>query len=145
MAKKRVMTCGKCKGKGHNARTCKDPVKIENSVVKSEIVVTEVEVPDPPATDRREVPERPRRDAPTADRGTAATASPFRCPKCNQVKILAIVRVKDYAETARRGKAIYRGDMRCEACLNQPDPADLILVWGARPDEKVSVETANAI
>lgn len=142
--KKRTVTCGKCGDQGHNSRSCQTEVKTE--VKKGTITKTKVELPDAPAQPKIEdEPEkRPRRAAPTASTGTAATASPFRCPKCNQVAILAIVRVKDHNESFKKGRDIFKGETRCEQCLNKPDPADLILKWGARPDEKLSAELANA-
>lgn len=148
--KKRVITCGKCKVVGHNARTCTAKTEAKKgSVVKSTMVETRVELPDPPTKKRTRIDtsereERPRREAPTADRGTAATAAPYRCQKCNAVSILAIVRVKDHMESHRQGKTVYKGDTRCESCLNKPDPAELIMVWGASPDQVVSAAVANA-
>lgn len=146
MAKKRTVTCGKCKEEGHNARTCPNGTKATSEVKKGQITKTEVELPDPPKTQapKPEDEPRPRRAAPTADTGTAATASPFRCPKCNQVAILAIVRVKDHNESFKKKRDVFKGDTRCEKCLNKPDPAELILVWGASPNQKVPAEVANA-
>lgn len=147
------MTCGKCGGSGHNSRSCAPatsvaPVKAE--VVKGQIDKVETVIPDPPVgrktkIDMRDENPRPRRPAPTADTGTAATASPFRCTKCNSVAILVIVRVKDHHETFRQKRDVFKGDQRCEHCLNKPDPAELILKWGALPDEKLSPAEANAI
>jgi hypothetical protein len=31
------------------------------------------------------------------------------------------------------------GETRCEQCMNKPNPAELILKWGARPDEVVPI------
>lgn len=143
MAKKRTVTCGKCKGKGHNARSC--TVSAEGGVKKGPLTETTVELPDPPKKRTRiDTRERPRREAPTADKGTAATAAPYRCVKCNSVAILAIVRVKDHAASFKKGKEIFMGEMRCEQCLNKPNPAELILKWGAQPGEKITAEAANA-
>jgi hypothetical protein len=141
--KKRTVTCGKCKGKGHNARSCTAGEK--GGVQKSTITTTTVEVPDPPTKKKTRIDtrERPRREAPTADIGTAATAAPYRCPKCNAVAILVIVRVKDWVASSKKGRDVYTGQTRCEQCMNKPTPAELILKWGASPDEKVTAEFAN--
>lgn len=146
-AEKRTVTCGKCKGEGHNARTCLNTAS-KSEVKKSPITVTEAVVPDPPVQkktkiDTRKPEPRPRREAPTADTGTAASAAPYRCPACNQVAILVIVRVKDFNESFKKGREIYKGEMRCEQCMNKPNPAELILKWGAAPGEKVSNEFAT--
>jgi len=139
-AKKRTVTCGKCKDTGHNARTC--PTK------ESAVAVATTEAPPSPVKTLAPKEEKPRskrdRPAPTADRGTAATAAPYRCVKCNQVAILLIVRVKDHNESFKKKKDIFKGEMRCEQCMNKPSPAELILVWGATPDQKVTSEVANA-
>lgn len=144
--KKKSVTCGKCGNTGHNARTCSaeaEPVLEEVAVAKVEkgpITVEETKAPEklPPAPSPR------ARLAPTADTGTAATAAPYRCPKCNAVDILVIVKVKDHNESFKKGRDIYKGDTRCQSCMNKPNPAELILKWGARPDEKVSAVVANA-
>jgi hypothetical protein len=125
--KARTVTCGSCKEEGHNARTC--PKK---------------ETPPPPVTTHIEARDAkktthtvPKRDAPTGDRGTAATAAPYRCNKCNQVAILVIVKVKDHDQSFKKGKEVFKGEMRCEQCMNKPTPSDLILIWGALPDQTV--------
>lgn len=148
MPKKRTVTCGKCKETGHNARTCPNAAPKKSEVKKSPVTKAEAVVPDPPTKkktkiDTREENARPRREAPTADRGTAATASPYRCPACNQVAILVIVRVKDFNESFKKGKEIFKGETRCEQCMNKPNPAELILKWGATPGETVSSEFAT--
>lgn len=139
---KRVMTCGKCKGKGHNARTCtaETPTVVEATTLLSEDAasrtMTYEEIPEEPS---------PRsRPAPTADRGTAATAAPYRCSKCNAVDILVIVRVKDHGASFKKKREIFKGEQRCQSCMNKPQPAELILVWGAKPGQTVSEEIANA-
>lgn len=137
---KRTVTCGKCKETGHNARTCptnKKPSDTPAPAVK--IKKTESEVREA-AREVREAERaaqvaRRRRDAPTADRGTAATAPPYRCTKCENVAILVIVKVKDYLASSKAGRDIFKGETRCEQCMNKPTPSDLILVWGAKPDE----------
>jgi hypothetical protein len=93
-----------------------------------------VELPD----EKRRMNTVPRRDAPTAS-NSGATAAPYRCPKCNQVAIIVIVRVKDYNESFKTGKELFMGETRCEQCMNKPNPAELILKWGARPDEVVPI------
>ncbi len=133
--KKRTVTCGKCKKTGHNARSCKAEVKS----------VTEA---PPPSTDRktrvdlRDEPRQrrvPRRDAPTADMGTGASAPPYRCNKCNNVAILVAVKIKDHDQSFKQKKEVFMSDLRCEKCMNKPSPSDLILKWGASPDEVVPV------
>jgi hypothetical protein len=81
----------------------------------------------------------PRREAPTADRGTAATAAPYSCKKCNAIAILVAVKVKDHNESFLKKKEIFKSELRCEKCMNKPVPSDLILKWGATPDEVVPV------
>ena len=140
---KRSVTCGKCNEVGHNARTC--PTKTK--------AVAEVAAETPPAPTKPEpkinlrvekpAPKRAR-EAPTADMGAKSSASPFRCQKCNSVGILVIVKVKDHNESFKKKKEIFKGEMRCEDCMNKPNPAELILKWGAKPDEVVSFEAANA-
>jgi hypothetical protein len=151
-AEKRTVTCGKCKETGHNARTCPTSAKAE--VKKGPVTSSVTEVPDPPKKkgtktriDMRVEEDRERRrqrEAPTADTGTAATAAPYRCPKCNAVDILVIVRVKDHSASFKKGTDVFTGEMRCQSCMNKPQPAELILVWGAKPGQKVTPETANA-
>jgi hypothetical protein len=80
-----------------------------------------------------------RRPAPTADTGTAATAAPYRCPKCNSVAILVVVKVKDHNKSFKKERDIFMGETRCEKCMNKPSPSDLILKWGAKPGEVVPV------
>ena len=121
--KKRTVTCSTCDKTGHNARTCP---------TKNAPKPTPAPKPEPKTQHRV-----PRRAAPTADIGTAATASPYRCPKCNQVAILVIVKVKDHNMSHKLGREVFSGEMRCEQCMNKPTPSDLILVWGATPDQKV--------
>lgn len=150
----RTMTCGGCGETGHNTRTCKGaaPVPAPEAAPAATVVEAVAPAPEPAKVPTPPVPiktkidmrERPRREAPTADRGTAASAAPYRCPKCNSVAILAIVRVKDYASSQRLGKEVFRGDQRCEQCLNKPDPTSLILKWGVKPGESVSDAEANA-
>ena len=140
---KRTVTCGKCKGTGHNARTCPGDVKTE----KSEATVTELPPPVAKVVTEASVAESKqtrRRAAPTADMGSKAGASPYRCQKCNQVAILVIVRTKDHQASFKKGKEVFTGEMRCEHCMNKPNPAERILVWGAKPDQKVTSEDANA-
>jgi hypothetical protein len=91
------------------------------------------------------VPPSKPRDAPTGDRGTAATAAPYRCPKCNQVAILLIAQVKDYVASQRAGKDVFKGDQRCEQCMNKPDPCNLILIWGAKPGQSITEVEANPV
>ncbi len=132
MSKTRTVTCGKCGNTGHNARTCKA-----------------TETPPPPTTrrttkiDMREEERReskvPRRSAPTADLGTAATAAPYQCPKCNSIAILVAVRVKDHGTSFKKGEDVFKSELRCEQCMNKPSPSDLILKWGAKPGEVVPV------
>lgn len=140
---KRTVTCGKCKGQGHNARTCTAGKKTE--------IKSSKDIPPPPITGRKtkidsrfEQTERrmskvPKRDAPTADTGSAASAAPYRCPKCNAVAILVIVKVKDFDASFKKKKEVFKGEMRCEKCMNKPAPSDLILKWGASPGEVVPV------
>ena len=135
------MTCGKCKEPGHNARTCPNKKKITSSK----------DIPPPPTgkiktkiDTRFEQTERrmstvPKRDAPTADTGATANASPYRCPKCNEVAILVVVKVKDHDQTFKQKKDVFKGETRCEKCMNKPVPSDLILKWGAAPNEVVPV------
>ncbi len=158
---KRTVTCGKCKEKGHNARSC-TVSKAEGSaptepstavgpttvVEEAEAKVTEKKAVTPKhktRIDMREVDAEPRRmstvpkrEAPTADT-SGSQAAPYRCPKCNSVAILVIVKVKDYVASQKKEKEVFKGDMRCEQCMNKPSPSDLILKWGARPGEVVPV------
>jgi hypothetical protein len=55
-----------------------------------------------------------------------------------------VVRVKDHAATFTEKRDVYKGDQRCENCLNKPDPAELILRWGVKPGDMVTPEEANA-
>ena len=144
---KRTVTCGKCKETGHNARTCPTPKKK---------ITSSADIPAPPiqpgsktridmrqeATEKRLNPV-PRREAPTADT-SGAQAAPYRCAKCNAVKILVIVKIKDHNASFKAGKDVFAGDLRCENCMNKPTPSDLILKWGASPDEKIDPATFNA-
>jgi hypothetical protein len=86
---------------------------------------------------KRRLSKVPRRPSPTKDTGTAATAAPYRCVKCNSVAILVIVKVKDHNASFKQKKEVFKGDMRCEQCMNKPEPSDLILVWGAKPGQTV--------
>jgi hypothetical protein len=143
-AKKRTVTCGKCKKEGHNARTC--PKGKGKKEIKSS-----ADIPPPPITgSKTKIDTRypqtekrmntvPKREAPTADKGAAATASPYRCKKCNAVAILVVVKVKDHDASFKKKKEIFKGETRCEKCMNKPSPSDLILKWGAMPDEVVPV------
>lgn len=161
-SKKRTVSCGGCGGEGHNKRTC--PSKGVGTPVETTTATAEPPVTTPPVS-TTSVPEAseaskpaptpvtlpkpkvvsPReREAPTADRGSKATAAPYRCSKCNQVAILVIAKVKDWAESQRLGKEVFKGDLRCELCMNKPDPCNLILVWGAKPGQTVTVAEANA-
>ena len=152
---KRTVTCGKCGKSGHNARSCKPaPTKagVEKGPIQKTVVESSADIPPPPTKkgsktriDMRVEEQRQRRPAPTADTGTAATAAPYRCPKCNSVAILCIVRVKDFNETFKKKRDIYTGEMRCEQCMNKPNPAELILVWGAKPGQTVTAEEANPV
>ena len=128
---KRTVTCGKCNETGHNARTCPTSKK-PSDTPKPAVKTTEGDLR---AADLKAQVDRRRRDAPTADRGTAATASPHRCTKCENVAILVIVKVKDYLASSKKKRDIFKGEMRCEQCMNKPSPTDLILKWGAEPDE----------
>jgi hypothetical protein len=151
---KRTVACGGCGADGHNKRTCpskgaigspvtataEPPVTTSAPEVKAEVVA-----PKPVVLPKgREVVSTRKREAPTADRGTAATAAPYRCPKCNQVAILVIVRVKNYVASQTEGKEVWRGDQRCEQCMNKPDPCSLILVWGAKPGQTMTDAEVNA-
>lgn len=142
MPKTRTVTCGKCGNTGHNARTC----KAEGAQKVAETAATTPPPPPPVPTktridmreDRRES-KTPRRLAPTADRGTAATAAPYQCAKCNSVAILLAVRVKDHGASFKQGKDVFASEIRCEKCMNKPVPTDLILKWGVRPGEVVPI------
>lgn len=164
--RKRTVTCGVCQETGHNARTCPErtgPVQESSSSPATPPSQPEVPAPkgttatailgegDSPSTeewasiatddtsDAQRNTSVPRRDAPTADLGTAATASPYQCPKCNAVAILVAVKTKDYAESAKQSREVFKSETRCESCLNKPAPSDLILQWGIRPGEQVPV------
>jgi hypothetical protein len=141
-SKKRSVTCGKCKETGHNARTCPTNVKTAETTTP---VVTEEEKREVLRKAAELPPEPLKRDrpAPTADMGSKATAAPYRCVKCNSVAILVIVRVKDHMQSFKQKKEVFEGALRCEDCMNKPNPAELILVWGAKPDQVVSSEVAN--
>jgi hypothetical protein len=143
----RTVSCGGCGQDGHNKRTCPSrtsttpaaPIAVAEPPKK----VVEAAKPTPPNPRAHKPPTR-QREAPTGDRGTAATAAPYRCPKCNSVAILVIVRVKDYVKSQQQGKDVFKGDQRCEQCMNKPDPCSLILVWGASPGQTVTEQQANA-
>jgi len=150
-SKKRTITCGVCQATGHNARTCPSrtgPVK-EEVAASSEPEAAPPPPPQPKKTkiDMGEDDERrrntvPRREAPTADTGTAATAAPYQCPKCNSVAVLVAVKVKDQEQTSKKQYDVFKSDTRCEKCMNKPTPSDLILKWGVRPGEEVPVPDA---
>jgi hypothetical protein len=126
--KKRTVTCGKCKKTGHNARSC---TITEDAPVAPAPTVQ----PKPPEAKRR-MSKVPKRESPTADR---ASAAPYRCNKCNNVAILVAVKIKDYDQSFKQKKEVFKSDLRCEKCMNKPSPSDLILKWGAVPDEVVPV------
>ena len=134
---KRTVTCGKCKETGHNARTCPTPATA---------AAPKTEVPTPPVPQKevltkdeeRRMSTVPKRDAPTAS-NSGSTAAPYRCPKCNQVAIIVIGRVLDHNATFKTGEDVFKGETRCEQCMNKPTPAELILKWGARPNEVVPI------
>ena len=146
-AAKRTVTCGKCKEPGHNSRSCTGARKITSSK----------DIPPPPIKpgtktrltkpDLVEPAKRmstvPKRDAPTADT-SGSQAAPYRCVTCNAVAILVIVRVKDYDASFKKKKEIFKGEMRCEKCMNKPIPSDLILKWGAAPGEVVEIPEDDA-
>ena len=145
---KRTVTCGKCKKTGHNSRTCKPTAETTAPVVKKEIK-SSADIPPPPTKkirtkidERREKAVRrnvvPKRDAPTAGNTSVNDYAPYRCPKCHQVAILVVVRVKDHGATFRLKKDVFVPETRCEKCFTKP-PSDLILKWGAYPNEVVPV------
>jgi len=146
---KRTVTCGKCNETGHNARTCPIPTAKKETKSSADIPAPTVQ-PEPKtridaqqeATEKRLNPV-PRREAPTADI-SGSQAAPYRCAKCNSVKILVIVKIKDHNASFKAGKDVFAGDLRCENCMNKPTPSDLILKWGASPDEKIDPATFNA-
>ena len=92
-----------------------------------DVVVPPPDVVPPPPVESKE-----RRAAPT--RGTDQAAAPYPCPKCGQIAVLVIVRVKDHDQSFKQKKDVFKGETRCEKCFNKP-PSDLILKWGAAPDE----------
>ena len=148
---KKTVTCGKCKEPGHNARTCPTKVAQETKTnVEATLVQPSTEKPRPPVMQRTvdmreaEAEERrkstvPTRNAPTATR-SGSEAPPYRCPKCNAVDIIVIVRVKDWAKSSLLGKDVFMGETRCASCMNKPSPAELILKWGARPKETIPTD-----
>ena len=134
--KKRTVKCGKCGAEGHNVRSCTSGTKKK--------ITSSADIPPPPVKkktrvdlrDERRLSKVPRRDAPTAGRDTPA---PYRCPKCNNVAILVAVKIKNHDESFKQKKEIFMSDLRCEKCMNKPSPSDLILKWGASPDEVVPI------
>ena len=151
---KRTVTCGKCKCEGHNSRTCPTGTKtvaapavavaevVEVAEVTESVIGPVVDVTPPPPPPKPEVYDPRRREAPTADRGSKTSAAPYRCAKCNSVSILVIVQVKDHHETFKQKRDMFMGEMRCEQCMNLPNPAELILKWGASPNEKIEVDNS---
>jgi len=139
---KRSVTCGKCKETGHNARTC---LTVEAVVAEAAVPVVEAPTPPKPKAkidihdEKKRMSTVPRRDAPTANTGATANHAPYRCQKCYAVAILVVVRVKDHNASFKEGKEIFKGDVRCEQCMNKPNPAELILKWGASPNEVVPI------
>ena len=136
---KRTVSCGKCNDTGHNARTCPTNEAPAEAKTEAPAPVKAEKAPEP-----KKVPGKRDRSSPTADMGSKSSAAPYRCVKCEQVAILVIVRVPDPNESFRLKKPVFMGQMRCELCMNKPNPADLILVWGAKPDDKVTKAVANA-
>lgn len=146
--KKRTVTCGHCKTQGHNSRTC--PAKAPKVESKPEIK-SSADIPDPPVDrktrldmrdeeqDHRRQHKIPPRDAPTKGVHSSNDVAPYRCPKCNAVAILVVVKVKDHNASFKRQRDVFKGETRCEQCFNKPQPSDLILKWGAMPDEVVPV------
>jgi len=137
-AAKRTVMCGKCKGEGHNARTC--PTAEKATAPK----VTPVPKVLPESDDRRQS-KVPKREGQTDKMGAAtAHVSPYRCKKCNSVAILVAVKIKDHNASFKKKKDWFQSDLRCEKCMNKPSPSDLILKWGATPDEIVPVPGQDA-
>ena len=151
--RKRTVTCSNCGNAGHNVRTCR--VGKSDSLTKGvsePVLESSADIPAPPITGRKtkvdmrhEQSKRRLRDrpSPTADKGSMASGAPYRCKKCNEVAILVLVRVKDVVESRRMQKDVYKSDLRCERCMNKPVPSDLILKWGARPDETIEPSELN--
>lgn len=141
-ATKRTVTCGKCKQEGHNARTCKTE-SVPEPVAK--MIYTSEDIPPPPVKpgSKRRIDYRTeRREAPTAGKVSANDYASYSCPKCNQVAILVVVRIRDHGASFRQGRDVYVPEFRCEECFNKP-PADLILKWGAEPNEKITLPDEN--
>ncbi len=126
--KKRTVTCGKCKKTGHNARTCPS----SKTKAKEEIKAL-------PTPEKRRMNTVPKREGQTGNMGVGSYAPPYRCNKCNQVAILVAVKIKDHNQSFLQKKEIFMSDLRCEKCMNKPSPSDLILKWGASPDEVVPI------
>jgi hypothetical protein len=127
--KKRVITCSKCSKTGHNARTCKEGLK-----PKPEPKKKTKKTPTPVAKRKG----APKRERPAPTRGNESAAAPYDCPRCNQIAVLVVVKVKDNNKTYLAGKDVFTTEMRCEKCFQKP-PTDLIVKWGAHPGEKVEL------
>lgn len=142
--KKRTVTCGSCGKTEHNARTCPDKATKAPEATKAK---KEIKSPLPalpvPAEEKRQH-RVPKRSAPTAGTQAASDAAPYRCPKCNSVKLLVVVKMKDHLASHKTGRDVFVGETRCEDCFNKPAPSDLILKWGAMPNEVVPIPGQDA-
>ena len=134
---KRAIKCSKCQEEGHNARTC----KAEDSPKK------ETKTPPPPVDKitrkvdaRQEDSAKRRRPAPTE--GNEHKATPYACPRCSQIGVLVIVKVKDHNKSYKAGKEVFGAEMRCEKCFQKP-PTDLIVKWGAAPGDKCELPSED--
>jgi len=121
---KRTYKCGSCGEKGHNARKC-PKTKAAVTATPEVTAPAEVKAPEsvnPPvalsSTQDLTSALRRKNDRP------ARPASPFECPACLRVGILAII------ENEQKQKL-----MRCEYCYTKCTPK-LILKWGAMPEDK---------
>jgi len=122
--KKTTYKCGHCGEKGHNARTCptKTTTTTTKTATKTTTTTATTTIPAPlkiePSVD---IVSKSRKGS------TPSTPGCFECKRCQNIGVLVLIGI------TVNGKSV--SELRCEKCHNN-SPVDVILKWGASPDDK---------